>query len=265
MLCDEAVLGHKVHFESVIDSLKKVRSWDVRPSEYPNTFEIHFDFDADERQKVEQALEEVNKVLLLLALINKKGFHVASYSLGERYRHQPFAANYGLQETMLKGISKEDLEKHDEILKNENIIEVLNALGLMYSQINNIAKITICWVIIEDLFGHSKPEHMLSEKEIKNISAAISSTELDEKKKSFLIDKIRDPSFFAVKTRNVRIAENIAELLNQDIEVIEKQIKDISIIRGKLVHKINTGDINIQPQLEFTERILLSYLDKFNA
>ena len=265
VLSDEAVRGRKVHFESVIDSLKEVRGWDVRPSKYPNVFEIHFDINTGERQKVEQALEEVGEILLLFTLINKKGFHIASYSSGERYRHQPFAVNFGLEETMLAGISREDIEKHDEILKNENIIEALNALRLIYSQINNIAKITICWVTIEDLFGHSKPEHMLSKEEIKKISTAISDTELEEKKKSFLIDKIRDSSFFAVKTRNVRIAENIVDLLNQDIEVIEKQIKEISIIRGRLVHKINTDDIDIQPQLQFTESILLSYLDKFNA
>lgn len=264
VLSDEAVGGRIVHFESVIDSLKEVKGWDVRSSKNPNIFEIHFDINTSERQKVEQAIKEVGEILLLLTLKNKKGFHIEKYSSGERYRHQPFSANVGLEETMLIGISKKDIEKHVEILKNSKFIEALNALRLIYSQINKIAKITICWVTIEDLFGHSKPEHMLSNEEINTISTAINSTELGEKKKSFLIHKVRDSSFFAVKTRNLRIAENIADLLNQDVKVIKKRIKEISIIRGKLVHKIHADDIDIQPQLQFTESILLTYLDSFN-
>jgi hypothetical protein len=264
VLSDEAVQGRKVYLESVIDSLKEVKRWNAKPSQYPNVFEIHFDINSSEEQKVEQAIKEVEQTLLLLTLINKKGFHIASYSPGERYRHQPFAVNFGLIETRLEGISVKEIERYRGLLKNDNFIEALNALRLIYSQINHISKITVCWVTIEDLFGHSKPTHILEQNEINKVIDAINGTDLGDVKKALLANRIKDSSLFSIKNRNERIAENISNLLGQDLDNVKEQLKGMSKARGKLVHSISMNDIDIQPYLQFTEKILLKYLDNSN-
>lgn len=102
VLSDEAVNGCKVHLESIIECLNKVKGWDVRLSKYPNIFEMHFEIISGERKKIEEILEEIDKTLLMLTLKNKIGFFIASFSPGERYRHQPFSLNLGLPEVMLK-------------------------------------------------------------------------------------------------------------------------------------------------------------------
>jgi hypothetical protein len=263
VLSDEAVQGSTVYLEPVIDSLKEVKGWDAKPSQYPNVFEIHFDIDSSEEQKVEQAIKEVENALLLLTLKNKKGFYIASYSPGERYRHQPFSINFGLTETRLEGVSTKEIEKHGELLKNNNFIEALNALRLIYSQINRVAKITVCWITIEDLFGHSKPTHILEQNEVNKIIDVINSTDLGGEKKLVLANKIKDSSFFSIKSRNERIAENITDLLGQDLDMVKEQLREMSKDRGKLVHSISMNDTDIRPHLRFTEKILLKYLDNF--
>jgi hypothetical protein len=265
VLSDEAVHGRKVYLEPVIDSLKKVKGWDAKPSQYPNVFEIHFDIDSSEEQKVGQSIKEVEQTLLLLTLINKKGFHISSYSPGTRYRHQPFSGNVGLIETRLDGISPKAIERYSAVLQNDNFIEALNALRFIYSQINHISKITVCWVTLEDLFGHSKPTHILEQNEINKVIDAINGTDLENSKKAVLTNRIKDSSLFSEKNRNERIAENISSLLGQDLDNVKEQLKGMSKARGKLVHSISTNNIEIRPYLQFTEKILLKYLDSFNS
>ena len=265
VISNESIHGRKVHFESVIDSFKEVKRWDVRPSSYPNVIEIHFDINSGDKHKVENAIEEVGKILYLLTLKNKKGFHIASYSSGERYCHQPFSANAGLVETMLEGFSAKELEKHYKLLKNDNFVEVVNALRLIYSQVNNISKITVSWATIEDIFGHAKPTHILEQKEIKKVVESIRNLEIDERKKKVLVNRIKDSSLFSKKSRNERIAENISSLLEKELDVIKKQLKNVSKLRGKLVHSINMDDSDVKPHLQFIESIFLKYLKKLKA
>ncbi len=262
VLSSEAVEGRQIFLEPVIASLKEVKGWDARPSQYPNVFEVHFNIDSGEKQKVEQSIWEVEKMLLLLTLKNKKGVHITSYSPGEKYRHQPFSINVGLVETKLDGVSITEIEKYSDLLKNDTFLKVVNSLRLLYSQINNTAKITACWNTIEDFFSCSKPIHILTQVEIKEITKAINNTSLEEEKKTVIVKKIKDSSLFPQKTRNERIAENISTLLGQDVDIVKEQLSALSKIRGKSVHSINTDDSNMQPYLQFTEKILLEYLNK---
>ena len=134
VLCEESVCGRKVDLEDIIQSLKEVKKWDVRSSEYPNTFEIYFDINSGENEIIEKILEKVRKVLLLLTLKNRAGFNIVSYSPGEHYNHQPFSITFGLVETGLKGLSVEEIQSYSRNLDNNDIIKALNALKLIYSQ-----------------------------------------------------------------------------------------------------------------------------------
>ncbi len=265
VLSDEAVQGHEVYLGPVVDSFRELKGWDAKISQYPNVFEIHFDMDSGEKQDVEQALKEVEEALLLLSLKNRKGFHISSYSPGERFRHQPISINFGLTETRLEGLSAGEIGRFGKLPKEDNIIKALNALRFIYSQVNHIAKITVCWVTIEDLFGHSKATHILTPKEINQLSATINNMDLDPQRKSILLSKIRDSSFFSRRTRNERIAERISDLLGQDLDMVKMELKDMSKTRGRLVHSISMSDSDIRSHLEFTEKILLKYLSNLEA
>lgn len=265
VLSEEAVCGRKVYLEDIIQSLKEVKKWDVRSSEYPNVFEIYFDINSGDKEIIEKILKKVEKILLLLTLKNKTGFNITSYSPGERYNHQPFSMTFGLQETRLKGLSVGEIQSYSRNLDNDDFVEALNALKLIYSQVNSIAKIAVGWATIEDLFGKSKPEHILSEDEKKTVIDAINITSIGEQKKDFICKRLNDSSLFSTKTRNERIAENIHQLLNENFNSVKKEIQNISKLRGKLLHKINYEYTDIRHQVQFIEEILLKYIHKFNT
>lgn len=152
------------------------------------------------------------------------------------------------------------MDVYSEKFKSDRLIKAINALRLIYSQVNDVAKITVCWATIEDLFGHGNPTHLLTDNELKKIIGSIHNIELADKKKSVLISKLKDSSIFPIRTRNERIAENIAKLINEDFEFIKERVKGFSKFRGKLVHSMN-NEKDIREYLKFTEQVLLKYLN----
>ena len=262
VLCEEAVVGRKVHLENIIQSLREVIKWDVRSSEYHNTFEIYFDINSGENEIIEKILQKVRKVLLLLTLKNRAGFNIVSYSPGECYKHQPFYITFGLQETGLKGLSVEEIKSYSRNLDNNDFVKALNALKLIYSQVNSIAKIAVGWATIEGFFGKSKTERIFSKNYIKAAKYAINTTSIEEEKKNFICSTLEKLSTFSTKTRNERIAEGVSSLLKEKEKSVLKEIRNISDLRGELLHTINYEDIEVRHEVQYIEKILLKYIHK---
>lgn len=254
----EAIQGREVHFGSIIKSLRMVKGWEVRESEYANVFEVHFEIDEDDRKLLEEYVEEVRKIALILSLKNKKGFAVDYYSPGPKYKAQPFALTVGLGQTNLKGIQKQDLQNLSKLYDNEKCREAVFALRSIYSQITDTSKIAIAWAALEKLF-RTKPQHILRKSELDAIDEKLHKLEIDESKLTAIKGRIKDPNIMAKQSRNERIAQSIADSLDEDYESTLTRIRELAKARGKLVHTLNQSP-EVREHLDFIEEILHAYI-----
>jgi hypothetical protein len=254
----EAIQGREVHFDSVIKSLKEIKGWEVEESEYANVFEVHFKIDGNNNKLLKRYVEEVREIALILSLKNKMGLTVNYYSPGTKYKAQPFSLKIGLAQTNLNGIQEQDLQDLSKLYNGEKCREATSALRLIYSQINTTSKITIAWAALEKLF-RTKPQHLLSKKELGIIDKKLQELEIEESKLEVIEERIKNPNIMTEKSRNERIAKGISDLLNKDYKSTLKQVRGLSKARGKLVHTLGkTSDI--KEHLDFIENILHSYI-----
>lgn len=174
----ESIQGREVHFGSVIKSLRRIKGWEVKESEYANVFELHFEIEGDNRELLMKYVDEVRKIALILSIKNKMGFTVSDYSRGTKHKAQPFVRSVGSQEGNLKGIQEQDLQNLSKLYNDEKCLEAASALRLIYSQINDTSKIVVAWATIEEIF-ETKPQHLLNKGELKAIVKGLDELEID--------------------------------------------------------------------------------------
>jgi hypothetical protein len=255
--------GRKINFDEIIACLTKITEWKVKGSEYPNTLEIRQNIKSGDKKTLDTFIHGVETVAMLISLKNKEGFQMSAFSPGEYTKGQPFGITWGLTQHGLKGITRDELEALRKILNNDLCREAISSLQLIYSQISDSSKLTVCWATIEHVFSKD-PEHMLGKDEIANILKLIQSAGLDEIKTSKINEVIRNPNLITAKNRNVRIAEAISETLGLDYEQVYEEIRNMTKTRGKMVHALG-NETDISNHLKFVENILASYIKKHSG
>jgi hypothetical protein len=259
----ESSKGQNILFDELIASLNGITEWDIKKSEFPNTIEIRTNIKSGNQEFLDTYIKEIEIVSMLVSLKNKKGFQLSAFSHGEYTKGQPFGITFGLHQHSLKGITKDELDKFKEILNNDLCREAISSLQLIYSQISDSAKITLCWATIEHIFD-TKPNHILEEKEIDEIVALIEKTNLSNDKINKVKEIVKNPNLLSEKNRNIRIAENISHNLGFDQEKIYDNIRNMTKARGKMVHALG-NETDISSHLNFFEKILSSYINKLSG
>ncbi len=259
----ESSKGHNILFEDLIDSLNKITEWEIKKSKYPNTIEIRHNIKSGSQEFLTAYINEIEDVAMLVSLKNKKGFQISAFSQGEYTNGQPFGITWGLQQNSLKGITQDELTRFKNILSNELCREAISSLQLIYSQISNSSKLTICWATIEHIFDE-KPKHILEKKEIGEVIELMKSSNLSEVKIKKIEEIIKNPNLLAEKNRNVRIAENMSQTLGLNQEQTYNEIRNMTKTRGMMVHSLG-NETDISNHLTFVEGILSSYIGKLSG
>ena len=263
VLSEESAKGQKINFESIIDSLSSVTGWKIKKSEYPNTIEIRNNIKSGDKESLNMFIRDVETVVMLVSLKNQKGLQVSACSPGEYTKGQPFGITWGLQQFGLKGITTDELISFNEILNNDLCREAVSSLQLIYSQISDSSKLTICWATIEHIFN-KKPEHLLQNGEILSIQDAVQSIGLEKDKSNKVMEIIKNPNLVCAKNRNVRIAEEISESIGFDYAYVYDEIRNMTRSRGKMVHALG-NETDITQHLIFIEKTLSSYIKKHSG
>ena len=109
----DAALDRKAYLSDFVHAVKKDMGWDVRESDYPNVFEIHFEIEGDDRKAVQDRIEAVEKLVLAASLRNRMGFVVVRVSPGEKYKGRPFAFGLGYCERHTDAPTADELARVD--------------------------------------------------------------------------------------------------------------------------------------------------------
>ena len=88
---------------------------------------------------------------------------------------------------------------------------------------------------------------------------------IEEEKKNLICSTLEELSTFSTKTRNERIAEGVSRLLKEEEKSVLKEIRNISDLRGELLHTINYEYIDVSHEVQYIEKILLKYIHKLSA
>lgn len=254
----DTVGGRQVSLETLLESISDIRDWEVSVSEYPNTFEIEVTIDSGAESLLQDAIVQVEGLARLLSLKNRVGVIISSVSPGARYRAQPFSLKMGLEVRGLEGLDPTDLEALERLSSDDECILAADALRDIYSQVNNRAQIASGWATIEELFETS-PQHCLSKGEIQAVCDKLQELNLEEDKLGRITERMKSSSIMATNSRNDRIAQGIAELLDSDEQSAAKRVRHLASTRGKLLHRLSNEQA-IKEDIEFIEEVLHAYI-----
>ncbi|MCK9587909.1 MAG: hypothetical protein M0Q93_00935 [Terrimicrobiaceae bacterium] len=143
------------------------------------------------------------------------------------------------------------------IKSNPKFYKKLKELRLFYSQVEPHTQLIHGLSLLEEWFD-TKPEHCLTKDEQSNVIKAIKRLKFGSQKEEKIIEKIKDSSFLAIKSRNKRIAEVINKYCDLNLKKTEKQIKEIYKARAKGAHSTDT--YNPKKELEFLKLLFRKFL-----
>jgi hypothetical protein len=258
----DTIHGRNVYLDNVVMNLEKLLNWNVSTSSFPHTFQVSFDIEGDNQETVRDCQDDVRKVALALTLCNKIGFVVGSSSPGPKFKGQPFALTFGIQERFVREINSDQMAFVDQICQDKDTFTAASALQMLYCQVTDNARITTGWAAIEHIFS-SRPQHLLTADELIAVTDAIDQLSCisDEKRKQ-LIEKIQNPDLIAKEGRNARIARQLSDLLNSNYSAVYEQVRSLSRERGQRVHKLTDTAPPLAEYVAFIERVLWAVIDE---
>lgn len=248
--------GRQADLKKVIESLADAKNWKVCSSEYPNSFEVHFDIDSGDERILAEKVRDVRNAATMLSLKNRAGFVVEAYSPGPRYKGQRFSIKIGVQQRNLDGIDEHDFISFERIFSNDDCMEAAKALQAIYSQTTERSRMILIWATLEDMFDN-KTERLLSKKEISLLQEHVYDLDIDDTKLDRIMGIVR--SFNTKRSRNERIAKNIAEKLDYDYKSTVERVRSMASARGKLAHSVDKRE-DVEEHLRFVEELLHSYI-----
>jgi hypothetical protein len=265
---ENTIHGRTVHLGIVAQCLRDLKGWRVVESQYQNVLEIRFEIEGDDQEKLQQCIDEVEKVAISLSLANQLGFAVACYSPGPKYRGQPFAITAGIEERLAKAISATDIEQSEQLASDERCRMAAHALQTIYSQVTPGARLIKGFAALEKVLQDdidSGLEHILDGNEIEAVINAVNEIfpkPTDKAKRDKLDNVIRDKGRLAKKNRNQRMADVIARILEEDEGNIFALIQEISKIRGKHAHEICASVDAVDDKIKLIERVLWAHIHR---
>lgn len=258
----DTIHGSTLHLNNVVNELRKAFGWDVSISDYPHTFEVSFKIKGDDRQVLEDKINEVRKVALLLSLQNHLGFVVSSISSGECYQGQPFSLKWGLQERNVLSFTSPQLAYVKRIWADQNAYRAATTLQDLYCQVTDNSKIAIAWAAIEEIFG-CPAKNLLNSDELQCLLRAVEGlTGIPEIKRGLLKRRFSNPDTLFSESRNERIARSISDMTGKSFDDVLKKVKALANERGRRLHSLSSHSGLLAKHIAFAENTLWAKIEK---
>jgi len=254
------------HLDRLVASLKGLRGWDFKLGDTVGTFEIVIRLKSTDTGAIEETIDELQRLLDCLAISQQVGFHIQHCSVVAIPRLEP-SVSIGPEERMLSPVTP--VEVHNIVVGISSSKAMVAAEGLNQAYIENCmpSRLSRLWAAAEDVFG-GKPELLLEEAEVKYLigeANRIESLGNDPARLKKLKDTVSNPDRLPLKSRNERMADNIAPILSISIEEAYSKVRLASELRGKHGHQLLANWENIEASEKFLQEALLCYLRKQKA
>ena len=251
------------HIDSIIRQLDGFLDWNFKQID-TTKFEVSKKLSSTNKENAKQELNKLRLLLNYIAITRKIGIRVERYSIQEIPRFGPSHGIWGPLEWMVPPLSKEEIKRFEKFLSaSPQIHKIADGLNQVYLLTSPDLRLAVLWAITEAVFADT-PVPLLSHDEIENILNF--ATELPTLKGSERLSKLKnalsDPNRLPLKSRNRIISENIAKNLNLNAEDVYREIKKISKVRGKYLHRFKVKIKEVQEAEEYLRTLLEKYLKK---
>ena len=226
------------------------------------TFEAIKRIDTTNRADAVDELDKLKHLFDSLAYIYHVGFFIQHHDISYITR-LGIISHWGSEERMLQTMTREEFEAIEALLTSPRAIVAVQGLNQSYIENLGASRLSMLWSATEDVFS-SKPEHLLTEDEIIYLLMAADKIEglnKDIHRLNMLKEILHNPDRLPLKSRNLRIAEAIAPLMDISIEVAYSEVQKASKIRGKSVHGLSNNDTQKMKESEtFLQKALITYI-----
>jgi hypothetical protein len=253
--------------DSIKDLISKLNGlWDMEISltKGIGVFEVIKNINSEDEMNVTRFLEKFECLL---------GFLAAKLRIGIFIRHRSIAKiprigltiNWGPVESLISLENSNDLNNFDSIYNNSKAMKAAQGLNRAYIEYQPSSRINRLWAAVEDIFG-SDPIRMLTNKEINKLvefAEEIDSLKNDNKRLIEIKKVLSDPNRLPKTSRNRRIADNIASIMNISKDEAYEMIKECSQLRGKHAHELTDDNLKkLKEANKFLENVLIIYFNK---
>jgi len=264
IVCEARSTNEKINLSEAIGNISNILKLKVSNGETDNQFYVFYDYEGESKEQGKIILNNLDKVLLALSLQNRVSFKIKRTSWGEYSISKPISGWPGAWILYCDVASESNIELVNLAYNSKINLDILQKIRTFYGHSSMKDQIIFASSLIDTLFAKSK-NCLLSEQEQQSLLEKISSNVFQsehEKKISEIKQIINNPDRLPQKTKNERITDNIFEFFDEQHSDILKNLRGLSKVRQKIAHTTDeVDDIEMQPAIQFVERLLFSYLN----
>jgi hypothetical protein len=258
------------HLDNLVSSLDNLWGWKFKLGDKAGEFVVKINLNSWLAVDIEKVLGRIQILLDYLALRLGIGFLIRHYSVAHIPRaNVPFLDHWAAEERMVEHIDKQDVSRCvEQMMACVDYLHAARGLNEAYIENTMPSRLSRLWSAIESTFS-SKPQRLLTNEEARLLIKCmeqIPSLANDSDRKKKLQDVINNPNRLPLLTRNQRIANNIASILEIDPVDSYERVRRAAELRGKHSHQIKNVEMSdMEASEEFLQEALRRYLQKFTA
>lgn len=255
------------HLDNMVASLDGLWGWKFTLGDIPGTFKAEMRLESTDRGDIEKVIDKLRRLLDCLAISQRVGFHIQHYSIAHipRCTLIPYLASTGPEERMLASITPEAVKNIEATLLSHEALVAARGLNQAYCETSIPSRLSMLWAAAEEVFG-GKAKRLLNEEEVEYLlhhAREIESLRKDSDRLKKLKDALSNPDRLPLISRNERMADAIAPIMDINVKEAYDKVRLASELRGKHGHQLqgNLGK-NIEASERFLQEALLCYLKK---
>lgn len=251
------------HLDRLVASLGGLWDWDFRLGDVVGTFEVVIRLESTDTGAIEGTVDRLQRLLDCLAIFQQVGFHIQHCSVVPIPRLEP-SVSFGPEEMMLRPVALGEVDSVVATLSSREASVAARGLTQAYCETSIPSRLSMLWAAAEDVFG-SKPEPLLDKEEVKYLATqakGIDSLRNDSGRLKKLREALSDPDRMPLLSRNERMANAIAPIMDMRVDDVYHKLRTASQLRGKHGHQLLRNSENIGASEKFLQEALLCYLKR---
>jgi hypothetical protein len=258
------------HLDNLVSSLDNLWGWKFKLGDKVGEFVVDINLNSWLAEDIEKELGRIQILLDYLALRLGIGFSIRHHSVAYIPRAKvPFLGSWGAEERMVERIDKQDVSSDiEQMMACVEYLQAARGLNEAYMENTMPGRLSRLWSATESTFSN-KPQQLLTDEEIRLLVECIEqipSLAKDSDRKKKLQDVLNDPNRLPLLTRNQRIANSIAAILEIDPVDSYERVRKAAELRGKHSHQITNVEMSDMEESEkFLQEALKRYLQQFTS